>query len=343
MNVAINISPLFTGHKFRGTGTYTRMLYENLQKFDKDNTYIFFHHIKEIPENIDLIHYPFFDPFSFSFSIKHLKKTITTIHDLIPLVFPEHFPAGIKGKIIWGIQQTLLKNTKGIITDSNSSKRDIVSLTGVPEKRIQVVYLAAEKEFVIIRKLKIKYNLPEKFVLYVGDVTWNKNIPRLIKAIKMTTVPLVLVGKVWSEDAYDKNNPWNKDRVLVDALTRNDKRFIRLGFIPFEDIVQLYNAATVSVMPSLYEGFGLPVLEAMQCGCPVITTERGSLKEISNGAAYIVDPEDIQSISNGIEKVAKDNILQRELSEKGIKQAKKFSLESTIRQTIRAYLELSNL
>jgi len=344
MRIAINISPLSSGHKFRGTGSYTRLLYENLPKFDKENTYLFFDDINKLPKNIDIIHYPFFDPFSFSFSIRHLGKTLITIHDLIPLVFPKYFPCGIKGEITWNLQKLLLKNIKGVITDSKTSKKDIVYITGVPEEKVNVVYLAAEKTFTKIanqesqiNNLKKKYNLPDKFLLYVGDITWNKNIPNLIRAVKTTSFPLILVGKVWSEEKFDKNNTWNRDRVLVESLIQNNKQFIRMGFVPTEDIVQLYNAASIFIMPSFYEGFGLPVLEAMQCGCPVITTDKGSLKEIAGNAAYIINPEDIKSIAGGIENIVNNKTLQKELSDRGLKQAKKFFLENTIRNTITVY------
>lgn len=337
MRIAINISPLSSGHKFRGTGSYTRLLHENLPKFDEDNTYLFFKKSTELLENVNLIHYPFFDPFSFSFSIKHLNKTLVTIHDLIPLVFPKHFPAGVKGKIVWNAQKFLLKHVKGIITDSNASKRDIVHLTGITEEKAHVAYLSADKNFKRLTHLKFKFSLPEKFALYVGDITWNKNIPNLIKAIKMTNVPLVLAGKVWSEEKYNKNNPWNKDRVIVESLIQNNKQFIRLGFVPNEDIIYLYNAATVFLMPSFYEGFGLPVLEAMQCGCPVITTDKGSLKEVADNAALIVNPNDIESITKAIEKVVNSTAMQKELSEKGLQKSKEFSLEKTIANTVSVY------
>src|SRR5262249_35143253 len=136
---------------------------------------------------------------------------------------------------------------------------------------------------------------------------------------------------------YDRNNAWNKDRVLVDSLIQNDKRFIRLGFIPVEDIVQLYNSASVVIMPSFYEGFGLPVLEAMQCGCPVITTRRGSLPEVVGDPAYIVNPDNITDIVKGITDVMNNKKLQGRLSKSGLEQAKKFSLAKTIKQTVEAY------
>lgn len=348
MRIAVNISPLENSHKFRGTGSYTRMLYDNLQNFDKVNSYYFFYDINKIPENVDIIHYPFFNPFAFSFSLRYLRKTLITIHDLTPLVFPEHFPCGIKGNMIWSAQKFFLKRTYGIITDSFSSKKDIAKIVDIPEEKINIVYLAAGQEFKAISKksagwltlsenIRIKYNLPEKFLLYVGDVTWNKNIPNLVQAVKKIDIPLVLVGNVWGNNSYNKNNPWNKDRLMVESLTDNDKKFIKLGFIPLEDIVILYNLATSSIMPSFYEGFGLPILEAMRCGCPVITTACGSLPEVAGNAAYFVNPNDVAAIAEGIKKVTDNKNLQKELSEKGIKQVEKYTVELTVKKTIQAY------
>ena len=153
------------------------------------------------------------------------------------------------------------------------------------------------------RKLKRKYNLPEEFVLYVGDVTWNKNLPRLIDATKELNIPLVMVGKSLVSEEYDRYNPWNTDLNRVNELAKNDKNILRLGFVSNEDLVRIYNLATVFAMPSIYEGFGLPILEAMACGCPVVTTKEGSLLEVAKDSAYFVDAYDVESISKGLRKV----------------------------------------
>jgi glycosyltransferase involved in cell wall biosynthesis len=186
-------------------------------------------------------------------------------------------------------------------------------------------------------EIKKRYGLPDHFLLYVGDVTWNKNLPRLIDAAKNLKIPLVMIGKSLVSDDYDHNNPWNADLNKVNELVRGDENIIRLGFVSAEDLIAVYNLATVFALPSLYEGFGLPILEAMACGCPVVTSKEGSLEEVAGNAAFFVDAYDVESIAAGIKKVFGDENLQKELSEKGLEQVKKFSWKKTAEETINAY------
>jgi glycosyltransferase involved in cell wall biosynthesis len=346
MNIAFDISPLemSSGHRLRGTGFYTLHLKEALAEYFPENNYIFFSGEEKISENIDIIHYPYFEPFSFPRSLRKKCKTVITVHDLTPLVFPEAFPIGVRGFIAWNMQKLALKKADAIITDSQCSKNDIIKLTGIKESKTHVIYLSSGRKFVRLtrgklneEKIQRKYLLPKKFALYVGDVTWNKNLPRLIQAIKKTEIPLVMVGKSIVEKNYDKNNAWNNDRRIVQALMSNDNQIIPLGYVPEDDLVCLYNIATVFVMPSLYEGFGLPILEAMHCGCPVITTDRGSLPEIIDNAAYIVNGERIENIADGIKKVFENHKIQEDLSERGLRRANEFSWRKTAEQTIGVY------
>lgn len=342
MNISIDVSPLESGHKVRGTGFYLHHLKDTLLRYYPDNNYNFF--ISSGNNNkSDIVHYPYFEPFQITLPYHKTTKTVVTVHDLIPLVYPHQFPAGIKGLFKWKVQKAMLRNTDAIITDSEASKRDIVRITGIDAVRIHVVYLAAGDEFNVMEKdgrkkeIMRKYSLPERFVLYVGDVTWNKNLPNLIAAIKKLNITLVLAGKALSEDVYDSYNPWNNDLVKVRKQTQNDNRFIRLGYVPQEDLVSLYQCATLLAMPSIYEGFGLPVIEAMQSGCPVVTTKAGSLWEVAGEAALFVNPMDIESITDGIGKVYFSDSMQNKLSKKGISQAKKFSWKKTAKETIAVY------
>lgn len=348
MNIAIDVSPLedseLLAHRVRGTGFYIENLKKSLLKYYPKNKYTFFVRGQKLSKDIDLVHYTYFEPFYLSLPIIKSHKTVVTVHDLTPFVFKKYFPAGIKGKIKWHIQRQALRNTDAIITDSESSKNDIVRYANIGQERIHVIYLAADDAFQRIKNhesrimnIRSKYNLPDKFVLYVGDVTWNKNLPRLVNAIKKINVTLVMVGSALVGKEYDKTNPWNQDLLNVLKLTENDKRFIRIGFVPSEDLAAIYNLATVFAMPSLYEGFGLPVLEAMSCGCSVVTTREGSIPEVAGDAAYYVDVHDINDIANGIGEVFFNQKLQRELSAKGLKQARKFSWEKTARQTVEVY------
>jgi len=329
MNIAIDISPLESGHKVRGVGFYVTHLKHALTHYFPKHTYHFFTNPNEIPRDVDLVHYPYFDPFFLTLPLLKKHKTVVTVHDVTPLVFPEHFPAGIKGNLRWQIQKFALQHTDAIITDSIASKDDIIRIAGVSEKKIGVAYLAAGDEFAkketVHQHIEIlkKYSLPEKFVLYVGDVTWNKNLPRLVKAIQESNLTLVMVGKSLVSKDFDK--------------TKDDKRFIKLGFVPDEDLVALYNCATVLAFPSLYEGFGLPILEAMKSGCPVVTTKEGSLNEVAGDGAYYVDGYDITSIANGISEVYFTKEIRAGLIKKGLAQANKFHWKKTAEETLAIY------
>lgn len=342
MKIAIDVSPLHSGHKVRGVGFYLKHLQSALVEYFPDNDYTFFTNSEEIPHGVDIIHYPYFDPFFLTLPWKKKVRTVVTVHDLTPLVFPDAFPAGVKGNLRWQMQKFALSRTDGIVADSEASKKDIHRFTGISNKKIHVAYLAAGEEFKRVSDADVysiskKYNLPKKFLLYVGDVTWNKNLPRLFEAVNSLGIPLVMIGKALTEQDFDTSNPWNHDRITLSKLVTDNSLIMRLGFIPSEDLVAIYNAATVFVFPSLYEGFGLPVLEAMRCGTPVVTTKAGSLAEVAGDAALFVDPGSSDAIARGIEQVFTDRSLQDELSKKGYKQEEKFSWKKTASETLRVY------
>ncbi len=351
MKIALDMSPLKSGHylqhRVRGTGFYLRNLQTSLEKYYPENKYIYFDRGDLLEKDVDVVHYPYFEPFFLTLPLFQKNKTVVTIHDLTPFVFPKQFPSGLKGKMKWQIQKFALKNANAIISDSESSKKDIVRFAGISPSKIHVVYLAAGEEFkkyqisnIKYQILKKKYNLPEKFVLYVGDVTWNKNLPRLIEAIKKVNVPLVMVGDALVQTDIDMKNPWNRDFNKLLKLVKGDNRIVRLGFVSKEELVLLYNIAAVFAMPSLYEGFGLPLLEAMSCGCPVVTSREGSLAEIAGEACKYVDAYDVDNITQGINDVVKSKNLQQDLSEKGLIQSKKFTWKKTAEKTISVYMSV---
>lgn len=344
MRIAIDISPLENGHKVRGVGFYLTNLKNALKNFFSNNTYIFFTQKDKLPINVDLIHFPYFEPFYSTLPFYTRIKTIVTVHDLTPLVFPKSFPVGIKGFIIWQIQRLKLRKVSAIITDSVSSKKDIERIVGIPSDKIHIVYLAANEEFKNkkftvenLNEIKKKYKLPQKFALYVGDVTWNKNLPRLVSAVIKANIPLVMVGKALISDNFDRSHPWNSDLVQIQTLTHKNTNIIRLGFIPNHDLIGIYRLATVFVMPSLYEGFGLPIIEAMSAGCPVITSHEGSLPEVGGDAVLYVNAYDIDSIAKGIQEIFHNEALRKKLRQKGLEQSTKFSWEKTARETCKVY------
>jgi glycosyltransferase involved in cell wall biosynthesis len=330
-------------------GFYVQNLKKSLLEYDKKNTYEFLESTKNISAQFDILHIPYFDPFFIHLPLIKKSKLIVTVHDLTPLVLPELFPIGKKGRLKWELNKQLLKRADAIITDSNSSKDDINRLTGIPQEKIHTVYLAAGEEFKQLnlpttknQQLRTKYNLPSQFVLYVGDVTANKNLPKLLDAIKKTNHTLVLVGKALANYEYDSTNPWNKDLVHIHKRVKDDPQFKVLGFVDQEDLVALYNSATAAILPSLYEGFGLPVLEAMQSGCPVITSKNGSLSEVADAAAYYVEASNVDSIAKGINDVMSNSQLQKSLIEKGLIQAEKFNWQTTAEETVKVYEQVGH-
>ncbi len=347
MNIAIDISPIegksSLQHRVRGTGFYINNLKRSLIKYFPDNKYIFFTRGQKLPKDTDLVHYPYFEPFFLTLPVSNKNPFVVTVHDLTPLVFPKYFQKGVRGSFKWLIQKVSLRKADLIISDSLSSKKDIIKFTGIKENKINVIYLAAGENFKKLEignwksEIKRKYNLPDRFLLYVGDVTWNKNLPRLVEATKKSKIPLVMVGKALVSEDFDKKNPWNQDLVTIQNSVKEDKNIILPGFVETEDLVALYNLATVFVMPSMYEGFGLPILEAMACGCPVITTKEGSIPEVAGDSAFYVNAYSLDDMADGIKKVFNDEKLQKILSQKGLLQAKKFSWEKTAEETIKVY------
>lgn len=348
MNVGIDNSPLVSSHKLahkiRGTGFYTKNLIDALIKYHPEHNYILFTQGSKITEKIDVYHYPYFEPFFISLPYIKPGKTIVTVHDLTPLVFPGLFPVGLRGKLKYRMQRFLAKKSDAIITDSESSKTDIEHFFKMSSSQVFSVPLAAaahfEKQSIskTARDLILKkYDLPEKFVLYVGDATPNKNLKRLVMALKSINVPLVMVGGALAKKDIEVSHPWNTELRFVQEEAQGNKNIQLLGFVDDNDLVSLYNLATLFVFPSLYEGFGLPVLEAAACGCPVVTSSKGSLEEVMGNAALYVDPTSQDEIADMVQKLYNDRKLQEEYAKKGILRAKEFSWEKTADNTVKVY------
>jgi len=221
------------------------------------------------------------------------------------------------------------RNARLIITNSEYSKWEIVRRLGVSEDRIRVTPLAAASEFKPVRDVRVT----NPYFLYVGNVEPRKNLDRLLDAfafLKHLDHELWIVGNGW----YRSDAIVNKAR----ALGLEDRiRF--LGYVPRSDLPALYSGATAFVYPSLLEGFGLPVVEAMACGAPVITSNNSSLKEVAGTAALLIDPLDVQSIARAMGRLAAEPAEREELSRRGILRASEFSWENTARLTLQAYME----
>jgi glycosyltransferase involved in cell wall biosynthesis len=304
MHIAIDVSPLETGHKRRGTGVYIKNLIEALEQYESRHSYSFFTRKQKVFNNADIVHYPYFDPFLSTLPINKAKPTVVTVHDLIPLIFPDQFPKGLRGNIIWQIQKTSLAHVQRIITDSKCSQKDIIKIIGYDIDRIDVIPLAPRdtyrpvKEQRLLASVRKKYRIPETFFLYVGDVNWNKNISSLLKAYSVfihdnSAHPwaLVLAGEAFNNNTLSEIKEIQRQ---FDVLQIQPSVIIP-GYVSDTELCALYSQAICLIHPSRYEGFGLPVLEAMACGCPVVTSSASSLSEIA-GPALRFNPESINEI-----------------------------------------------
>jgi glycosyltransferase involved in cell wall biosynthesis len=353
MRIAISTLPLSTGHKDRGIGTYTRELVEVLTSYKSKHTFSFFTKSSEIPKNADIVHYPFFDPFFLTLPVFRGKPTVVTVHDLIPIVFPEHFPRGIRGEVKWQMQRRNLGNVSHIITDSECSKKDIVRLAGIREDLVTVVPLAPPAIMTPMRdpaklsQTMAKYHLPNHFAMYVGDVNWNKNISGLLHAWQKVTakrdIPqdakLILVGKAFTKSDL----PEAKEIDDTIKSLRIEDSVDRVGYVPDEDLRALYMLSHACVFPSLYEGFGLPILEAMACGGIVVSSSAASLAEVA-GPSIIVDPHSAGDIAAGILKAYKLPTQKREERvDEGIAWSKQFTWKSVAKRTIDVYEHMAKV
>ena len=350
MKVAFNILPLKTGHKTRGVGYYTRNLLEGIKKHN-DIEILEFEDLSEI-QKADIVHYPWFDLFQRTLPLKKKFPTIVTIHDVIPLLYPEQYPPGVKGKINFQIQKLALKNCKYIITVSEASKRDIVKFLAIKDEKIEVIYEAPEDGFKISSdtnnlRTKRKFDLPDRFLLYVGDANFNKNTPFLIKGFKLLKsnpefkdLKLVLVGSVFLKKPDNIEHPELKSlKQTLFFISSNDleKEVIRPGQLSADELVAFYNLASLYVQPSLYEGFGLPILEAMNCGTPVISSQTPGLKEIGGEAALYFSPVNLNQFIDSLVYVLQNRPIQDKLSKLGLKRASLFSWEIATDETIKVY------
>lgn len=344
MKIAIDVSPLSDGNSSRGVGFYTKYLTEGLTQKNDGNEYILVKSKDQISKiNPDIIHYPFFDLF-FNTLPKHKNiPTIVTVHDVIPLVFPNLFPPGVKGRINLELQKRKLQNVDLVITDSISAKKDIHKYLGTPEHKIEVIYLGcdpslkAEPDTEKIIKVQMKYGLPDSYILRVGDINKHKNFRVLLDAMtRIHNADLVLVGKALAIDAPKIPELIEIEQMIEQFSLKN--KVHRLGFVPSEDMNSLYSGAKLTIQNSLYEGFGLTSLESMTCGTPVIVGDTGSQPEIVGNAGILINPEDVLETTDAIEKILRmDREEYKNLQQKCLQQAKKFSVQKMVDETILAY------
>jgi len=267
------------------------------------------------------------------------RKRMVTIHDVFHLAFYDTLTLKQKIYAKLVINQAVRRSNK-VLTVSKFSADEIKKYTKT-SKKIEVIYNAVDfNKFKVINdksrlnSVKAKYKLPEDFLLFVGNVKPHKNLKNLLLAITDIDVNLVIVGKKDGFITGDKNI-WN-----IIKSNNLENRVFFTGYVEDEDIPVIYNLAKAFVFPSLYEGFGLPPLEAQACGCPVIVSNVASLPEVCGDSALYCDPYDVKDIRDKIETLIRDEELQEELRRKGFENVKRFSWEKSARKVIKVIEDL---
>lgn len=364
MKVGIDVHTL--GSQASGNENYCLQLLQDLARTDAngDRYIIYFTHmngrakiptaaqfeVKRIRPANPFIRIPFSFPVEFrreKLEVFHAQyiippfcncRAVTTIHDILYETYPALFTASenfrFRTLIPWSARRA-----DHIITVSQFSKRDIVNRYHIDPEKITVIDEAPRDEFRLMnteqcREIILrKYGIPHPFVLYVGRVNARKNLARLVEAfsvLKRRGIPhkLVIVGK----------RDWLAEHVKarVRELSIEDA-VIFTGYVDWDEVPVFYNAAELFLFPSICEGFGAPVLEAMACGVPVVTSYGSSLEEVAGGAAILSHPLSVQSITDAMEKVISDPELRRSLREKGLKRVTDFSGARKAKQTISIY------
>ena len=355
-----------------GIGTYVRNLVHHLGRIDQETEYVLLcrpqdqgriqvaspnfrtvvepappYSISEqvrIPmtllrEHIDLFHAP-----HYVLPPAIHCRSVVTIHDCIHLMFPQYLPGRLAHAYAKLQLWTAAHRSDRVLTVSEASKLDILRRFRVPADKITVVYNAIDERLSHeptdedVERVSVRYQLKDPFALYVGNIKPHKNLERLIEAFHQLrqesafeTLKLVIIG-----DEISKYQGLRR-AVHVHKLHKH-VRF--LGFVPLETLSVLYRLASVFVFPSLYEGFGLPPLEAMYYGTPVVTSNVSSLPEVVGDAAMLVDPYSSESIADGMRRVLTDEHLRASLRERGMARAREFSWERSVRRIREVYGEV---
>ena len=346
-----------------GIGRYTRNLIEGIGRIDQKNQYdiltpdaylplvsppnfryrqIRFSNFKKryweqiaplLVGPYDLLHFPF----DSCVAMKR-GKFVTTIHDVKPLLLSDgkrQWPW--KGMFKRYLIPNPLEKIDHVVTISQCSKRDIMEKLGVPEDRISVIYQGVEFDRFSPKPLVSSGRAENPpYILCVSGSDPTKNIQSLIHAYSK------LPNRILKEFQLVLAGDLERDRRLGETITQLglENNVVMTGIVSDERLVRLYQDATVFVFPSLYEGFGLPLLEAMACGCPVISSNRSSIPEVVGDAGILLDPLDIAAMSHAIDRVVTDSNFAEQLRVAGIRQAKQFSWDRTARETVQLYQQV---
>jgi len=346
-----------------GSGQYLHALHHALRELDASNEYALIEPTaiagrSSLVENLnkvwfeqiafpracrarraDLAHVPYFGSAFFP-----RARTIVTIHDLIPMVLPLYRGSPLV-RAYTQLAALSAHRADAIIADSENSKRDILRLLRVPAERVHVVYLACDARFQPVadtRAVQQKYNLPAQFVLYLGGYDQRKNLGVVIRAFAQLPefyragYRLVLGGVKLGTDSAFFPDP----RRLAREANLPDEAIRYLGWVDEADAPALYSSARAFVFPSLYEGFGLPPLEAMACGTPVLVANASSLPEVVGDAGLLLDPHDARAWAEALRAILTDNARQAQMRERGRAQAQKFSWRRAASETLAVYKKI---
>jgi glycosyltransferase involved in cell wall biosynthesis len=369
MKIAIDV------RKWRdyGIGTYVRNLVRHLAQIDRETTYFLFcdradqatlrdlaenfvpvvdrsagYRIKEhfsIPLKVhrlgaDLLHSP-----HYVLPLLCRQRSVVTIHDCIHLLFPEYLPNRLAPRYAREMMGSAIRRSDLVLTVSEASRRDILSFyPQTSPDRVCVVPNAIDEAMLQdpgeeeMERVRERYQIRGRFILYAGNIKPHKNLERLITAFGLLKqrpghedLKLLIIG--------DEVNKYGGLRRSVEAAgIRHDVRFF--GFVPERTLAALYRLADVFAFPSLYEGFGLPPLEAMACGTPVLTSRISSLPEVVGDAALLVDPYDVEDIASGLERLLGDEGLRAGLVTRGHARVKQFSWERSARAIHASYMKV---
>lgn len=348
MNIAFDLAFKQSASKDRGIGRYSRNMIETIMNLNKEHQYYFFtpNYIRsklELKERIQgfiaqhkIDIFQITSPFDYFFSLEREwfgdTKVAVIFYDTIPLIYPEvYLPSPMLVKRYKNMLD-FIASCDIIYAISETTKNDAITYGGMDGNKIKVVYGGLDPEFRIIQDksfsgVSLKFKISKPYVLYTGGGDFRKNIPRLVEAF------------------VHANRELNNNFELVvtgnfppGILSMNNmKDVIFTGYVSNEDLVELYNEAILFAFPSLYEGLGLPVLEAMACGTPVLTSNTSSLAEIGKDAAYLVDPYNIDQIARGIVYLLRNDHILEEFKKRGLNCIKSFQWSHVGRKILEEY------
>jgi len=291
--------------------------------------------------NAALAHVPYWAPPLFP-----SVPTVVTIHDLIPLLLPQ-YRGGPFVRLYTALVRAAARSARLVLTDSQASRWDVVTHLGLPAERVRVVYLAADGRYTPVPapedvKVRARYGLPERYVLYLGGFDVRKNVGMVLGAYRRAgpvigaDCPLVIAGRLPQEDTPFVPDP----RRLARELEVDEGHVRFTGFVDEADKPALYRGAVAFIFPSRYEGFGLPPLEALACGTPVVGSDTSSLPEVIGDAGVLLPPDGAEGMADALVRLATDADFRAELSRRALAQAARFSWERAARETLAAYEEV---